>query len=77
MINIFEILGIIGLLSISTGLLTKKRKTQDILYIFGGICLETYSIHIGNIIFIVLQTIFTLAAIYDFAKLTWKKSNLK
>ena len=34
----------------------------------GGLCLEIYSIAINNIIFIVLQAVFTLAAGYDLIK---------
>ncbi len=62
---IFKIIGALGLGIITIGIINKNRKWQDILYIFGGICLEIYSIYIGDWIFIVLQAIFTLAAIYD------------
>jgi len=69
MTDIFKIIGALGILLISIGIVTKKRKTQDIYYIFGGICLEVYSIHIGDLIFIILQIIFTLTAVYDFIKI--------
>ena len=72
MVSIFEIIGAIGLILITIGILLKKRKLQDILFIAGGICLETYSIWIKNIIFIILQLVFTIAAIYDFIKLQLK-----
>lgn len=68
MIDIFRIIGAIGLIFISAGILRRKRAYQDESYIIGGICLEVYSIHIGDILFIVLQIIFTLAAIDDFIK---------
>ena len=67
--NIFKIIGAIGLLVISFGIINKERHTQDILYIFGGICLEIYSLYIGDVIFIILQIIFTVSAIYDLIKL--------
>jgi len=70
--DIFKLIGALGLILISVGLLLKNRKHQNILYIIGGICLEIYSIHIQDTIFIVLQFIFTLSAIYDFLKI--KKS---
>jgi lipid-A-disaccharide synthase-like uncharacterized protein len=73
MIDIFKIIGALGIILISIGIITKKRKTQDIFYILGGICLEIYSIYIGDLIFIILQIIFTLAAIYDFAKIQFFK----
>ena len=64
-INLFEIIGALGLISIIIGVLNKKRKTQNIFYILGGILLLTYSISLKNIIFIILQSAFTLAATYD------------
>jgi len=66
--NTFEIIGALGIILISIGIITKKRTTQDIYYILGGLCLETYSIYIGNLVFIILQIIFTCSAIYDFIK---------
>ncbi|MFQ5540745.1 MAG: hypothetical protein ACE5F4_00655 [Candidatus Paceibacteria bacterium] len=72
--DIFKIIGAAGLLLISIGIVTKKRKTQDVLYIIGGLCLEAYSIYLGDVIFIILQIIFTLAAIYDLAKVQLKKT---
>lgn len=68
-INIFKLIGATGLLLISAGLLLKNRKRQNILYVIGGICLEAYSIYIGDIIFIILQIVFILSAIYDFLKI--------
>ena len=73
--NIFYILGILGLVLIITGILikNKNRKTRDILYILGGISLTFYSIYIKDNIFTILQIIFTLVAIYDLIKLSSKK----
>ena len=50
---IFKIIGALGLILISIGILNKKRKIQDTLYIVGGLSLLTYSIYIQNIIFII------------------------
>ncbi|MFN3966638.1 MAG: hypothetical protein ACK4JE_02935 [Endomicrobiia bacterium] len=69
MIDFPKIIGALGIILISIGIITKKRKIQDIFYILGGICLEIYSIYIGDLIFIILQIIFTLTAIYDFIKI--------
>ena len=74
--SIFKIIGVAGLLLISAGVITKKRKAQDILYIIGGICLETYSIYLGDVIFIILQIIFMLVASYDFVTI-WHKGRSK
>jgi hypothetical protein len=73
MISIFKLIGAAGLLLISIGIITKKRKQQDLFYISGGLCLEIYSIYIGDLIFIILQILFTLAAIYDYVKIQLKK----
>lgn len=65
---IFKIIGALGLILICAGIVTKKRKTQDIYYILGGVCLEAYSIFLGDVVFIILQMVFTISAIYDFVK---------
>ena len=72
----FKLIGALGLLLISVGIITKDRKKQDMLYIIGGVCLELYSIYLQDLIFIVLQIIFTLAAIYDLYKIQSQKTNL-
>ena len=64
--DIFKLLGALGLILITIGIITKKRKQQDVYYIIGGIFLEIYSIYIQDIIFIILQIIFTIVAIYDY-----------
>lgn len=71
----FKVIGALGLILISIGILTKQRRKQDSLYIIGGILLEIYSLHLKDAIFITLQIVFTLAAIYDFTKLKSSKSN--
>lgn len=71
--DFFKIIGAIGLLLISIGIITKKRSVQDALYIGGGLCLEAYSIYLGDVIFILLQILFTLAAVYDLIKVRLKK----
>lgn len=75
MINIdfFKLIGAIGLILISISLLLSNRKRQDALYVFGGVCLEVYSIHIHDTIFIILQIIFILSATYDLLKLSFIK----
>ena len=73
MATIFTLIGALGILLISIGIVVKKRKTQDIYYVLGGLCLEAYSIYTRYIIFIVRQVIFPLAAAYDFAKLQFVK----
>ncbi len=66
--DIFKLIGALGIILISIGIVTKQRKNQDIFYILGGICLEIYSIYINDLIFIILQIIFIISAIYDFNK---------
>ena len=67
--ELIKFVGALGLLLISIGIVTKERKKQDLLYIAGGIALEAYSIYLGDYIFIVLQIIFTVAAVYDLFKI--------
>ena len=69
----FKIIGALGLILISAGILTKERERQDQLYIAGGILLEIYSIYLQDIIFIVLQIVFTVAAVYDLYKVKAKR----
>jgi hypothetical protein len=68
MSTLFKLIGAAGLLLISVGIITKKRTQQDWLYIAGGLCLEAYSIYLGDLIFIILQVVFTIAAVYDLTK---------
>ncbi|MDD4332830.1 MAG: hypothetical protein PHT51_01845 [Patescibacteria group bacterium] len=65
---IFKLIGAFGLLVISLGIIKKDRLAQDVLYILGGVCLEIYSIFLGDYIFIILQIVFTCSAIYDLKK---------
>jgi hypothetical protein len=67
-LDIFQILGAVGLIFVTIGILLKERKKQDIFFIVGGIFLEIYSISIKNLIFIILQLVFTVATGYDFVK---------
>ncbi len=62
---VYKFIGALGLIFICLGILTKKRKQQDWFYIVGGICLEVYSLYLGDLIFMVLQVLFVLVAVYD------------
>ena len=67
----YKLLGVIGLLLIIVGDLLKKkdRRKRDYTYILGGFLLVIYSYFIGDLIFIILQVVFTFAAIYDLSRL--------
>ncbi|MCH7850134.1 MAG: hypothetical protein IH845_00645 [Nanoarchaeota archaeon] len=65
MIEIFKVIGIIGLMLIIYGIILRKRKNSDMFFIAGGVCLEIYSIYIGDMIFMILEGVFILASIYD------------
>ena len=71
--SMFKIIGAVGLLLITVGVVTKGREEQDWLYIVGGVCLEIYSIYIGDYIFMVLQIVFILSAVYDVVRLYLRK----
>jgi lipid-A-disaccharide synthase-like uncharacterized protein len=70
MIN--KLIGILGLLFIIAGNLTiykskkiRKKYTYPLL-IIGGILLIIYSFYVGDLIFIILQVVFVVVAIYGF-----------
>ena len=67
------IFGIIGLLVISFAIWVRREQKQDILFVIGGIALLVYSINIGNIIFIILQIVFIVSALFEILRL--KKKN--
>jgi len=62
------IFGIIGLLIISYAIWVRDEKKQDYLFILGGLSLLLYSIYIKDLIFIALQIIFILSAIFEIYK---------
>lgn len=70
---IFKILGAAGLLFITVGIWIKNEINQDLLFIFGGFLLLAYSASIGDPIFITLQIVFILSAMYELFKLEFKK----
>jgi hypothetical protein len=74
MIIFFKFIGALGIVLISIGIISKKRKVQNILYIIGGLCAEIYSIFISDIMFIILEGIFTIAAVFDFIRMKKNKS---
>jgi len=65
----FKLIGALGLILICIGLLLKNRMHQNILYIVGGVCLEIYSVYLRDTIFIILQIVFILSAVYDLFKI--------
>lgn len=71
--DIFKIIGALGIVLISIAILVKSRTKRNILYIAGGICLEIYSISIKDAVFIILQIIFTGVAVFDLIKTMSKK----
>ncbi len=68
MLNIFKIIGIIGLIFICIGMLVKNRGTRDKFSFVGGVGLLTYSIYLGDTIFILLQVMYTLIIVFDFIR---------
>lgn len=65
---LFKLIGAVGLILIALGVITKQRKNQDKYYLVGGLFLTAYSIYIKDVVFIILQIIFLVAAGYDLAK---------
>ena len=61
---IYKLIGALGLVFITIGVLTKKRLKEDVLFIIGGLLLEVYAIYLKDIIYIPLQLIFVAASVY-------------
>lgn len=70
---LFMIIGVVGVLLITVGIIIRGRREQDYFYTLGGMCLLGYSIYIREWIFVVLQTVFTATALYDFHKNRFRK----
>lgn len=62
---IFKVIGGIGLLLISYGVVTNQKPKKDILFTIGGAGLLVYSIYIKDPVFIPLQIIFMSASIWE------------
>jgi lipid-A-disaccharide synthase-like uncharacterized protein len=71
--NEFKIIGIIGLILISTAMVVRKRTLRDVLSLFGGVGLLIYSIYLNDAIFIVLQAVYIVVVSVDFIKEKKKK----
>ena len=67
-INTFKIIAIMGLLILTWGVVTKKERKRDSLFVIGGVMLISYSIYIKDLIIIAVQSIFTIAAAYNLIK---------
>ena len=65
---VFKLCGVIGLILITSGVLSKKNTMQTKRFIAGGVFLEIYSLYIGDIVFIVLQAVFIIAAVYEYTR---------
>lgn len=71
----FRIIAIVGLIAIILGTYliagkgTVRRRFTYPLLIIGGVCLEVYSIYIQDMIFIILQGVFILNAIWGLIRL--------
>jgi len=73
--NTYTIIAIIGIISIIAGtslisakIKIRRRYTYPLL-IIGGICLEIYSIYLGDLIFMILQAVFIISSILGLIKI--------
>ena len=65
---LFRIIGVIGLVLIIYGLLIKRERKRYAMFGVGGLGLLLYSLHIGDLIFIILQLAFTIVSFIDYRK---------
>ena len=70
---IARICGIIGLLLIISGIISKSKKREDEFYILGGLMLFVYSSYLRDLIFMSLQAIFVIVAFLDLLKRSSKR----
>ena len=73
--NIFTIVAIVGVISVivGTSLISSKKVGKGRIYsllVLGGVCLEIYSIYIGDLIFIILQGVFIVSSVYGLIKIS-------
>lgn len=61
--DIYQFVGILGLIIVAIGVLWQKKFIEDILYIIGGVALFVYSYHIREWIFIVFMVVFVVSAL--------------
>ena len=66
---LYKLIGALGLVFITIGVLTKRRLKEDVLFIIGGLLLEVYAIYLKDIIYIPLQLIFVAASVYGIYQL--------
>lgn len=73
-IDIFYLIGIFGLLILTYAILLNLKKSKSTgkyvysMFVVGGLLLLIYSIYIKNTLFIILQVVFIIAAIYGLIK---------
>lgn len=66
---LFRVVGTLGLLLIIVGILSRDRRRQSYFHIVGGVCLEVYSLYLLDWLFIILQLVFIVAAVYNLFRL--------
>jgi len=66
---VVKIFGALGLLLITWGVLDKKVLRKNISFLVGGLFLLSYSMYIKDPVFIPLQIIFSIAALYEIYKI--------
>ena len=73
MINVYDLFGIIGVIFIVVGILVRNRKEEHMMFILGGLLLGIYSIYLKSYIFMILQIIVVLSAVYELVRFDLKK----
>ncbi len=62
---VFKLIGALGLVFITIGVVEKNRIRQNIYFIIGGLLLEAYAVYLKDVIYIPLQLIFVAASLYE------------
>ena len=73
MINLFELSGIIGLVAIILGILSRDEKKEHLSFVVGGSFLIIYSYYLNSVIFLILQMFLVAVSVYELIKYDYKK----
>lgn len=65
---LFKILGVLGLLLITYGISVRAPVKRSYLFAVGGVLLFLYSAFLRDVIFTILQIIFTLSSVHEIYK---------
>ena len=70
---LFKLIGALGMILISAGIVQKNNLRRNYLFVFGGLFLLAYSLYLRDPIFAPLQIIFMGASVYEIYRIKHSK----